>query len=392
MTEILTPPETETKAETETETETETEIYPVEPRYHPIHKIPRKIYNFLASAKLAMVLLIVILLVCLSGVTIWRGNNAWTLIFNTLWFNAILVLLVVNVACCFFGRIWGRKITVISFGMILFHLSFVAILLAVVYNSLFYFRGIIRVTEGETLASGDPKSYDMIDKGRFFSFSRFKGDTTLIKMHTGYTVDGKDKRAAYEVAVGEANNNSKGMIYVTHKLTYNGFDYFNDKEGYSLLVTLSDMKGDNQYGGYLPLQSIRLNERSIIYTTGYKEGGVVKQETIPFPLPPDRPRFAMQVIYEPSKLQERAGMAKFVLFPINDKDEATFDKPFAEGNAPIGDTFTAGDYVLSGKEVRYWVGMMVRHEPGKPIVLLSLCMALVGMIITTIGRIYKKRH
>lgn len=384
MTGIINPPETET--------ETDVETYPVEPRYHPIHKIPRKIYNFFASAKLAMALLIVILLVCLSGVTIWRGDKAWTLIFNTLWFNAILVLLVVNVACCFFGRIWGRKITVISFGMILFHLSFVAILLAVVYNSLFYFRGIIRLTEGETLSSRDPKNYDLIDKGRFFSFTRFKGETTLVKMHTGYTIDGKNKRAAYEVSVGEENYKSRGMIYVTHKLTYDGFDYFNDKEGYTLLVTLSDRKGGVQYGGYLPLQSIPQKNKGVIYSTGYKEGVEVKQESVPFPHPPEKPIFAMQALYEPSKLQERAGVAKFILFPINDKGEAIFNRPFAEGNAPIGDTFTAGDYVLSGKEVRYWVGMMVRYEPGKPTVLFSLCMGLVGMIITTIGRIYRKRR
>lgn len=159
--------------------ESENEHYPIEPRYHPVHKIPRKIYELLASSKLAMALLVIILLCCLSGVTVVRGGRAWELIFNTLWFNALLVLLVVNVACCFFGRIWGRRVTVVSFGMILFHLSFVAILGGVVYNNLFYFRGNIRLTEGEILPSSDPQSYDRIEMGRFFSFSRLKGETAL---------------------------------------------------------------------------------------------------------------------------------------------------------------------------------------------------------------------
>src|SRR5574340_583102 len=110
--------------------------YPLGPRYHPIHKIPRQIYNFLASSKLAMALLIIILGCCLLGVTVWRGGAAGKLIFATLWFNGLLVLLVINVACCFFGRIWRRRLTVVSFGMILFHLSFVFILLAIVYNRL----------------------------------------------------------------------------------------------------------------------------------------------------------------------------------------------------------------------------------------------------------------
>src|SRR5512138_454131 len=130
--------------EPEINVEPEAEHFPVEPRYHPIHKIPRKIYDFLASSQLAMGLLVAILGSCVAGVTIWRGARAGEVIFSSLWFNGLLVLLVVNVACCFFGRIWGRKVTWVSFGMILFHLSFVAIFGAIVYNSLFFFEATIR--------------------------------------------------------------------------------------------------------------------------------------------------------------------------------------------------------------------------------------------------------
>src|SRR5512146_436446 len=163
----------------------------------------RKIYTVLSSKTLALALLVVILTCCVTGVTVWRGAEAGRLIFGTSWFNAILVLLVINVACCFFGRIWGRKVTLISFGMIVFHLSFVVMLGGIVYNSLFYFRGVIRLTEGETLPSGDLQSYDLAEHGRFFSLAKLKGETTLVRMHTGYKVDGSDKRAAYEISVGE---------------------------------------------------------------------------------------------------------------------------------------------------------------------------------------------
>lgn len=372
--------------------ELEPEHFPIEPRYHPIHKIPRKIYDFLASAKLAMALLVSILACCLTGVTVFRGQQAWSLVFNTLWYNALLVLLVVNIACCFFGRIWHRKITVVSFGMILFHVSFVAILLAVVYNSLFYFRGTIRLTEGEVLQSGDPQSYDKIEAGRFFSFSRLKGQTTLVKMHTGYKVQGENKRAAYEVAVGEGPETTRGIIYITHKLTHQGVDYFNDKEGFSLLVMLSDNRGRDLYGGHLPLQSIRAKDGSYLYTTGYTENGVVKQNSFPFPAPPEKPRMALQVTYQPSKLKERGGEASFQLFPLDEKGMPQQGAPFAEGKAPIGAPFASGDYVLSAKEVRYWVGMTVRYEPGKPIVLTSLWVGLFGMVITTIGRMLRGRR
>lgn len=373
--------------------DSETEIYPVEPRYHPIHKIPRKIYDFLASAKLAIALLVVILLCCLAGVTVWRGMDAWTLIFNSLWFNAILVLLVINIACCFFGRIWGRRVTIISFGMILFHLCFVAMLLAIVYNALFYFRGTIRVTEGETIPSGDPLSYDEINKGRFFNFSRLKGETTLVKMLTGYKVAGEDKRAAYEVSVGEEGAKKQGIIYITHKLTHRGFDYFNDREGYSLLLMLSDKLGNELYGVHVPLQSIRHGKDNVEYATGYRdlEKGVVKKDVIPFPAPPERPVIALQTEYIPSKIKERSGDVQFLVYSLKKEGMPVYDKPLSEGKVALGEPFAAGEYLVSAKEVRYWVVMLVRYEPGKPIVLASLWVGLAGMIITTLGRMFKKK-
>lgn len=372
------------------DTDTEAEQYPIEPRFHPIHKIPRKIYDFLASAKLAMALLVAILGCCVVGVTIWRGERAGAVIFSTLWFNGLLVLLVVNVACCFFGRIWRRRITIITFGMILFHLSFVAILLGITYNSLFYFRGNIRLTEGEVLPSGDPQSYDHIDHGRFFNFSRLKGETSLIRMHAGYKVSGEDKRAAYEVEVGSEGSKKKGIIYITHKLTHRGFDYFNDREGYSLLVTLSDGRGKVLYGGHMPLQSIPQRDKGFSYSTGYKDGNVVMPVTVPFPQPPETPLFGLHVGYAPSRLKERAGEALFQLYPLDSTGNPRHDKPFAEGKAPIGQPFAAGEYVLSAREVRYWVLMKVCYEPGTPIVLASLWVGLAGMIITTIGRMFRK--
>lgn len=378
--------------ESEAFKESESEIFPIEPRYHPVHKLPRKIYNFLASSRLAMALLVVILACCLAGVTVLRGEQAWNVIFNSLWFNGLLVLLVVNVACCFFGRIWGRRVTVVSFGMILFHLSFVFVFLAIVYNSLFFFRGNIRLTEGESLSSADPTSYDKIEKGRFFSFSRIKGETTLVKMHTGYRVSGEDKRAAYEVSVGENNDRKQGVIYITHKLTHHGFDYFNDKEGYSLLVTMSDRQGNELYGAYLPLQSIRQKDETYLYSTGYKQGGVVKQGGIPFPAPPETSRYALTVEYSPSRLEDRGGESLLRIYELDQSGAPRLDKVISEGKVKIGTPVVTADRVITVKEVRYWVGMLVRYEPGKPVVLASLWVGLIGMIITTIGRMVKTRR
>jgi cytochrome c biogenesis protein ResB len=346
-------------------------------------------YNYLASVKLAIALLIIILVCCVIGVTIVRGARAGALIFGTIWFNGLLVLLVVNVAFCFFGRIWGRKVTLISLGMILFHLSFVATLGGVIYNSLFYFRGTIRLTEGETLPSGDLRSYDAFDHGRFFAFSKLKGETTLIKMHRDYSVDGADKQVAYEVAVGEGRSKKQGIIYVTHKLDNNGFDYFRDKEGYSLLIMLYNNEGKELYGAHVPLQSLKQKDESYLYTTGTKEG----PGPFPFPQEPLKPLFGLQVAYRPSLLKgrEKAGEAFYQVWPLQGEDSGPGGHALAEGKAAIGNRVKMGRYYLEVKEVRYWVGMNVRYEPGKPIVLTSLWVGLGGMVLTFIGRMRRSR-
>lgn len=346
----------------------------------------QKIYKFLSSVKLAIALLVVILICCLLGVTIFRGDRAWTLIFNTTWFNSLLVLLVINVASCFFPRIWRKRFTLITLGMILFHLSFVFILLGVVYNSLFFFRGVIRLTEGETLPNGYPQSYDAITHGRFFDMSQIKGETTLIRMHTGYKVGGKDKRVAYEVAVGEGMLKKQGIIYTTHSLGYNGFRYFNSKEGYSLLVILYDKQGKELYGAYVPLQSLKQKDNSYLYTTGTR----FDPGSFPFPQHPLDPLFNLQVVYLPSKEKERSGEALFKLGKF-EKDSMHNDKLIGEGKARIGEKVLIGDYYLEAREVRYWVGMDVRYEPGKPIVLTSLWVGLAGIVITFIGRLRRKK-
>lgn len=350
--------------------------------------ILRKIYNFLSSVKLAMGMLIAILACCLVGVTVFRGERAWMLIFSTLWFNGLLILLVINVACCFFPRMWGKRVTVVSFGMILFHISFVFMLVGIIYNSLFYFRGNIRLTEGETLPSGELQSYDLSNRGRFFDISKLKGETTLIKMHTGYKVGGTDKRAAYEISVGEGDLKKQEIIYITKHLDYKGFKYFNDKEGYSVLTMLYDKQGQELYGAHIPLQSLKQKDNSYLYTIGTKEG----PGSMIFPQDPVEPLFRLSVAYRPSNLTERAGEAFFQIWPLKMAAAEETVKPLAEGKAAVGEKFDAGQYDLSVKEIRYWVGMRVTYEPGQPIVLASMWAGLAGMIITFIGRMRRRRR
>lgn len=376
------------------------------PQSHSLTRtLTRKIYGFLASSKLALALLIAILVSCVVGVTIIRGEQAWLLIFTAAWFNVLLVLLVVNITFSFMGRIWGRRLTLVSLGMLLFHMTFVVIFLGIVYNSMFCFHGNMRLSEGETLSNADLGSYDTYNHGRYFDKSKLKGETTLVMMHRDYKVGDENKIVAYEIVVGERGSREHGIIYITKNLNYSGFRYFPDREGYSILVMLHDDSGNAIYGGVIPLQSLLRSNRTYLYTTGtkYAPGSML------FPAPPETPLFYLQAVFHNSPADHRNGEATFSVWPhelhveqsqaqqVQGHEEGhgipmelAQPSTIARGRVPMGEMLQVGDYKLSLDEVRYWVAMDVRYDPGYPIILSSLWIGLVGMVITFIGRLRKR--
>jgi hypothetical protein len=350
------------------------------PRARRPRSITRRAYAFLTSPKLAIALLVGVLGCCVVGVTILRGERAWQLIFSTLWFNALLVLLTVSSAAAFFTRIWRRKLSLVSVGLILFHLSFAALLSGVAFNGLFNFRGVLRLTEGETLPNGRIESYDLVEHGRFFDFGRLRGETTLLKMHAKYMVDGDDKRAAYEIAVGGGEATTTGTIYVTRDLEHDGVRYLCSKEGYSVLVVMSDKDGRELYGAHVPLQSLMQANGRYLYATGTPHGPA----SLAFPPPPEKPRGELLLTYRPNTAVERQGDVGFQVVPLGPTGVPSAART---GQVPVGGQFDAGGFTLSPKEIRYWVAMDVRYDPGLNVILASLCFGLGGIVLTFAGRV-----
>jgi hypothetical protein len=365
---------------------------PAPPR--PSRGVARRLFEVISSPRLAIGLLVGVLACCVVGVTALSAERAWTLIFTTLWFNGLLVLLALSSGLTFLARTWGRKLTLIQVGMILFHVSFMSLLGGVVFNSLFHFKGVLRLTEGETLPNGEPASYDTLEGGRFFDFSRLRGETTLVKMHRDYQVDGKNKRVAYEIAVGEGSARTTAIIYVTQNLDHAGVRYLVSKEGYSIGVVLHDAQGRELYAAMVPLQSLPRGEKAFLYTTG----SATEPGAFPFPPPPDTAALLLQVSYVPDQQQDRAGTVELATWKAagpgpgsaagagHEKVEGS-DEPSATGKVAVGGTLEAGQHLIEAREVRYWVGMTVRHDPGLMVILSSLWAGLGGMTMTFIGRI-----
>jgi len=340
----------------------------------------RRLYLFLVSPKLAIALLIGVLGCCLVGVTVFRGPRAGQLIFSTLWFNALLVLLAVSSAAAFFTRIWRRKLTLVSAGMILFHLCFAAMLGGIVYNQLFFFEGFLRLTEGETLPNGRLESYDKVVKGRFFDLSWLRGETTLLRMHRDFKIEGENKRAAYEIAVEDGARRTLSIIYVTEYLDFEGTRFFCSMEGYSVLLVMADKSGRELYGAHVPLQSLKQPDGSFVYTSAK----TAETPPFPFPPPPEPPRSGVQLSYRPNAVVDRSGDVVFDVWLVGPNGDLAAERT---GEVAVGRPFDAGDFSLTPKEIRYWVGMSVRRDPGLSVILGSLCFGLAGMVLTLVGRV-----
>lgn len=339
--------------------------------------LARRAYDLLVSPKLAIGILVVVLACCVVGVTVWRGEEAGRRIFATLWFNGLLVLLAVSSASAFFSRFWKRKRTLVGVGMIVFHVSFLGVLAGVILNGLFSFRGTMRITEGETVAVGNPAVYDEHEFGRLFEPAVLKGELTLVRMHTNYKVNGENKRAAYELELRDGAHQQRSVIYPTEYLSFEGIRFFSLKEGYSVLVVLSEPGGAPSGGGHVPLQSIRQPDGGYLYSTGSaKEPGS-------FGFPPDRPRLDLEVNYWPG-LEERTGKLRLQARPVG---------PSGPEGVPqvkmvsVGERAELAGAGLEPREIRYWVGLSVRYDPGLNVILTSLCLAFVGTTLTFVGRI-----
>jgi len=349
----------------------------------------RKLYDTLRSTKLALALLLVILATCIVGVTVFPAPVSKAIIFSSLWFNGLLVLLVLNVGFCFFGRIWRRKVTFISLGMILFHLSFVALFLGIVYDSLFYFSGAIRLTEGETLEMAHPQSYDRAAWGRLFDHdARLKGRITLHRLYPKYEVKGENKGVANEISVGIAPDVHRGMTYVTGHVMHKEMNYYRKKDGFSPLIIIWDKDGKELYGAYSPIQSLKQDDGTYLYTTGTARG----PGTIPFPqIPGEHPLIDLQFTYYPDKEKERTGEVLFQVQQFNPGSHSEMSAERFKGKAAFGEKVKAGEYLLSLNEVRYWASLDVRYNPGLPVILTSFWVGLGGMVLTTGARFAQKK-
>ena len=345
-----------------------------------------KVVNFFASKKMALVLLSVILLACVVGVLLPTaiGKEA---VFASLWFNLLLVLLIVNIVFCITKR--TNVLRLYQTGTTIFHVGLVLLFIGVVYDQLFYFEGAIRLTEGETLNCSEAASWDRIKKGSFFQISQLNelGPLYFHKLHLAYRAEEKHRGEAVEIAVGEdVQQGKRRIIYTPRPLKYKGFEFYREKnDGFSPLFVLRDMKGKVLYGAYAPLQSIPQKDGTYLY----RSGSASAPGSFSFPQDPGLPRvFNLQTTYYPDKMKQVAGNVSLLIW--KSEPDGKSSEELYNGKAAFGERVRAGDYTLSMDEVHYWTTINVTYNPGLGLIVGSFWIAFGGLIMNVILKTAKR--
>lgn len=350
-----------------------------------------KIFSFLWSTKVALVLLILIFLSCTVSVFLPPALSKG-IIFSSLWFNLILVLLIVNIVFCIAKR--TRFLSLAQAGTTIFHLGLVLLFVGVVYDQLFFFEGALRLTEGETLMCADMASYDRTKKGRFFQTRKLEelGELYFHKHHATYAAEGKARGAANEIAVGRnVQEGVKRIIYVTRPLKYKGFEFYRDnRDGYSPLFVLRDGEGKVLSGAYAPLQSIMQEDGTYLYRSGSADA----PGSFNFPQDPGIPPvFRLQTVYYPDKIKKMTGEVSFQVWKANNEakhggpessESSESSEELFKGKAAFGERVKVADYLISMDEVRYWTSINLNYHPGLTFIFGSLWVAFGGLILTLI--------
>ena len=145
----------------------------------------KKIANFLFSTRLTAVLFVIFPVAMATGTILDRNMGTSptpftrTLIYNAWWFELVMLLMMVN----FIGNI--KKYDLLQrkkFSVLMYHLSFVLIILGAGITRYTSFEGVMRVREGES------SNIMISDKNYIQLIAQKNGDSLALKKEMYITV------------------------------------------------------------------------------------------------------------------------------------------------------------------------------------------------------------
>ncbi|NJD77393.1 MAG: cytochrome c biogenesis protein ResB [Candidatus Methanoperedens sp.] len=273
------------------------------------------------------------------------------------------------------NKIFAEKNRYGVFGVPLFHICILFIILATVYGSLGRMEGDMRLIEGQSLQE-DHGNYMFINEGPLFYENHQKFDIKLDKFYPDY-IDSTDtpRGAAGKLIISENGNEMKtDIVYSNNLVTYRDYTFLGNVYGMAPLLVLMNPDGTIYSGSYItasdPDSSGRYVASFDMADTGL-EGGLMVYMTAP-----------LTGIEESGNTKQ----TPIMFMKIFDQGEEIYD-----GTLRLNDTVKIpwNNMYLGFYDIKYWSNFYVVKDNGTLLVYAGL--GLITLSLTIIFFVIPKR-
>ncbi len=294
-------------------------------------------------------------------------------IYTAPYFFVLLGLLSVNLAAGNVRRfriIYRTERTLLHarhLGSILFHLSLLVIVGAVILNYLYRFEGVFSLTEGQ---SETEAGYFRTFSGPLHSSESDRFQIALETFYEAYRVNGDSIEAA-QIALSPASGQvpMAAVIWTSQPFLWNSMKFhMGARSGYSPELLVEDSAGQVLFRSFVRLATLKQNGEARYFDSVYVPGAGIEVaiEVRPAVSPEDPVRFDVRV--------HRDGNGLF------------------SGSVSTAEAVTFDGLRLSVPRLRRWCYIAVVESPYLNLVFFGFWAALAGLTISLVPRIMRRER
>ncbi|HLE81100.1 MAG TPA: cytochrome c biogenesis protein ResB, partial [Dehalococcoidia bacterium] len=246
--------------------------------------------------------------------------------------------------------LYAHKGQVGTWGSVLFHLSFLLLLLGGVYSLLTRFDGWMVVTEGQTLAD---RSQDYVATSQSaLTADRYKGfQLRLEKFVPTYQGRTGVDYSSYVTVKAPGQEDKQGVVRVNHPMSYDGATILGESYGFAPLLSIVDGSGSRILHAYTNL-------------TVLSEG---TQDMVKVP----NSNLIVKVKMYPDLVETEEGWSSASFVPRRPALYVEMDdyrnEP-AAGLVRLGESLQMGDLTLTFQDLRYWSRFRIIKDGGEALI------------------------
>lgn len=349
--------------------------------------------GFLASRKLAVTLLVLLMLLSVLGTIVpqeaastecdmekWRTEHpllsglAARLGLDNLYtghaYLSLLVTLVLSITVCTFKRAGavlrngGGRAACARWGSLVFHMSFIVIFAGGAVSAWSRFEGVMVLTEGQRF-SGSAEEYSAIKRNPLPSPPRTGFAVALERLSPP---EGETTTYKSEVIIEYGGRETRGTVRDFHALSHGGFTFHQKDHGFSPSFVLKDLAGRVVFDAYVALRSHHGPGEDVKYEDAFAIPGTGLE--VEGRLYPD-----MAVVN--GRMATKSPRPENPVISLKVKERG---REIYRGSVRQGEEVRFGGYYLSFNGLRHWSSFRVVRDRGVPVVYAGFGMCILGFL------------